>query len=390
MARRPRWIYLVALCVSLTALAEQPKEYATTARTGTYVVKPTYSDAQDFSEGLAAVQVGDAWGFIDTTGKLVIERFLNPKQGFNSRFSDGLCAVNFQPGGQDAKWGFIDRTGKVVINPQFDADRFHPPFFSEGLAAVFINGKWGYINTAGRIVIEPQFTEALWFANGLAAVRNNDWKWGYIDKTGKYAIQPTLSTAASFSNGLAWVQIDDEHDAYLDPSGKLIPGPPGVSLGPLTDGMAQVFFKKRPPKDAKGSSVASENEEDASFKYGFADKTGQVVIPPQFEPTFSNMLIGDFSEGLALVEFGSWRKGDHERHGQKGFIDKTGAIAIAPKYDDAWGFTEGLAAVKIGNMWGYIDKTGRQIVPTKFDDASSFSDGLARVRVGDKYGYIVR
>ena len=79
---------------------------------------------------------------------------------------------------QDGKWGYIDKTGKIVINPQFDS----ATSFSKGLARVVIGDKWGYIDKTGKIVINPQFDSAASFCDGLARVVIGD-KWGYIDKT---------------------------------------------------------------------------------------------------------------------------------------------------------------------------------------------------------------
>ena len=46
-----------------------------------------------------------------------------------------------------------------------------------------------------------------------------------------------------------------------------------------------------------------------------------------------------------------------------------------------------------GNM-GFIDKTGSFVINPEFDSAESFSDGLAAVRIGDyetgKWGFIAR
>ena len=54
---------------------------------------------------------------------------------------------------QNNKYGYIDKTGKIVIQPQFDeANAFY-----EGLASVEKNKKWGYIDKTGKIVIQPQF-----------------------------------------------------------------------------------------------------------------------------------------------------------------------------------------------------------------------------------------
>lgn len=49
------------------------------------------------------------------------------------------------------RFGYIDRSGKFVINPQFDL----AGDFEEGLAAVWLGDRQGYINKAGRYVWNP-------------------------------------------------------------------------------------------------------------------------------------------------------------------------------------------------------------------------------------------
>ena len=39
---------------------------------------------------------------------------------------------------------------------------------------------------------------------------------------------------------------------------------------------------------------------------------------------------------------------------------------IPLQYDDAYSFSEGLAAVKKDELWGYIDKNGNEILPFKY------------------------
>ena len=54
---------------------------------------------------------------------------------------------------QNGKWGFIDKTGKIVINPQFDeVDYFG---FIEGLCGVKIGDKRGFIDKTGKYVWNP-------------------------------------------------------------------------------------------------------------------------------------------------------------------------------------------------------------------------------------------
>ena len=61
---------------------------------------------------------------------------------------------------------------------------------------------------------------------------------------------------------------------------------------------------------------------------------------------------------------------------------------IRPQFDGAWSFSEGLAAVKMGDRYGFINKQGQYVANPQFDIASSFSEGLAAVKIGDRYGYI--
>jgi hypothetical protein len=77
----------------------------------------------------------------------------------------------------DGKWGFIDSSGSVVIEPQYDDAKS----FSIGLAAVSVDGMWGYINASGEYRLMPVFTDAKPFStDGIAAVEENG-IWNYIE-----------------------------------------------------------------------------------------------------------------------------------------------------------------------------------------------------------------
>jgi len=86
-------------------------------------------------------------------------------------------------------------------------------------------------------------------------------------------------------------------------------------------------------------------------------------------------------------------------NGKLGFIDKSGKEVIPPKYDAASDFSEGLAAVRIGDRntgkWGFIDKSGNEIAKIAFEFSSlgDVSEGLVRFSYGNtqetlKYGFI--
>ena len=63
-----------------------------------------------------------------------------------------------------------------------------------------------------------------------------------------------------------------------------------------------------------------------------------------------------------------------------GFIDKSGKMVIEPQFDGASDFSEGLAQVEKDGKWGFIDKSGKVVIEPQFDWVSDFSEGLAKVR----------
>lgn len=111
---------------------------------------------------------------------------------------------------------------------------------------------------------------------------------------------------------------------------------------------------------------------EVTYKYGYIDKTGQIVAEPQFDDA------PFFSEGLAVVSIGD----------KYGYIDTNGVMVISHNFDSTANFHEGLAAVLVANKWGYIDKAGKVVIEPVFKYAANFSEGLASVVIDKKYGYI--
>jgi hypothetical protein len=142
-------------------------------RTGNVVIKPQFTYADEFHEGLASVRLGDQAGYINEAGEMVIT--LPPNSG-GRRFSDGLAGVNY--GG---KQGYIDKTGKLVIEGKFTGSWD----FSDGMARVKLYDKFTFVDKSGKILTDPVFDDAHDFSGGLAWVRVGS-RWGYIDKQGRY------------------------------------------------------------------------------------------------------------------------------------------------------------------------------------------------------------
>jgi len=135
-------------------------------------------------------------------------------------------------------------------------------------------------------------------------------------------------------------------------------------------------------------------------KVGYIDKTGKVVIQPQFATVENKMVFKMFAQdgGGGLIE-PEFARTDRFVEGMEavrvteaehpwGYIDMSGHMVIRPQFDGAHSFSDGLAVVGMGKKYGYIDKKGQVVIEPKFDYALGFSDGLARVTIGEKYGFI--
>lgn len=151
-----------------------------------------------FSEGLGIIEVkGQKWGFIDSTGKVVIE----PQFDGTGYFSGGIAWARTREG----TIGFINKKGEWVIRPMFQSAKDFD--LESGLAMVKINAKWRYVNTKGEIFYFDETEKTYVFLNGLAIGKKNG-KVGFLNNKGEWAIPPTFDGARPFYNGYAAVELD--------------------------------------------------------------------------------------------------------------------------------------------------------------------------------------
>ena len=76
-----------------------------------------------------------------------------------------------------------------------------------------------------------------------------------------------------------------------------------------------------------------------------------------------------------------------KKYGKWGFINKNGEWIISSKFEEAFYFSEGLAAVEYFGNWGYIDRTGEWVIQPAYRDAKPFTEGLACVMKNNKLTY---
>jgi len=191
--------------------------------TGKLVIPPQFDAAGPFSEGLAPVKKDGAYGFIDRQGVVRI-----PFQYEQAKpFSGGLALVK-----KDGNFRYIDHNNQTVI----EAAHPFPHPFKEGLSLVREGDIFGYMDTSGTLIIPAQFEIAGDFSEGLALVQQHG-RFGFIDRRGRWAIAPRFIGAASFREGLAAVKTDSLW-GYIDRQGNIVIDPQFDRVWNFMNGLA--------------------------------------------------------------------------------------------------------------------------------------------------------
>ena len=223
-------------------------------------IKCQYKDASNFSEGLAAVCMRNEGVWTDGNYKHYTE------------------------------WGYIDKSGKLVIDAVYQT----AGDFFEGLARVRTADGVGYIDKAGNEVIPCQYKWGGYFKDGKTYVsdyKGNTW---LIDKTGEklklivegdYAVyvDDSLENDGELKNGILVqeeiVELPDgDHKhvrSYYDETGE-ISYETYLLKKDLSEGLAPLY-----DKEAK--------------KYGYVDENGVQIILPGFDKA------EPFEDGYAIV-----------------------------------------------------------------------------------------
>ncbi|HEX7316285.1 MAG TPA: WG repeat-containing protein [Pyrinomonadaceae bacterium] len=280
---------------------------------GEIVVPLKYEHADSFSEGLARVSLNGKYGFINKGGRPVVPlkfHTLLDEEGAPelppSKFVDGLAP--FSEGAEDTKYGFIDKTGKVVIEPTFD----EAESFSDGLALVGLKEDTtgmsfaekyrsiarggnlrGFIDRSGKTVIPIKYESAGSFSEELAGVCLGG-RCGFIDKAGHQVIPMKFEDISNFRKGLAGVQLNGKW-GFIDRTGKqVIPTRYDVVGPPLDCGLIYVGLND---------------------KFGFINREGKEVIPVKYAAIWFGSFIKDGFVGVTL----SGRKGFADVYGNEYF-----------------------------------------------------------------------
>ena len=259
--------------------------------------------------------------------------------------------------------GYIDRqTWLPLIPPRFE----RAMYFSEGLAAVRIDGRYGYIDRRGEMVIAPRFDLAGEFSQGLAEVIVGN-KAGVINRAGDLVVPPIFGRAVPFtrdvviaaegswrssSNAAGFETLNNLNYSGSDLYNVGLYRVGGSWIRPPNLARVRVFAL-----DGRGLIWAAERD-----LFGLLASDGRWVVEPQYD--FGAQL----ADGLAVVR---------KRIGavpHSGAVDETGALVVPLKrwslFFGKYGWLRAQEA-ESGGRQGFVNRNGDLVGGRWFDKVDS-------------------
>lgn len=279
---------------------------------------------------LYAVDKGDKYGYIDKTGKVIIDYQYDYAQHFSS---SGFAIVT-----KNEMKGVIDLTNKTLLPFEFESiktsdfedyffasrpgenqptelydlkgNKIDVPFasFSESsifkqseivndYTTIFVNGMYGVVSLADNKVLLPaEYEQLKLFNKGIIARKNK--AYFFIDYNGKTIFETDQYNLykPQISEGLIHA-VANNKSVLLNLRGEVVTSAEYTDLAKFSDKRAAFS--------------------DANYKQGYLDENGKVVISAQFTRARA------FQNGVASVQL--------ENNGLYGLIDKSGKWIVQPK-----------------------------------------------------------
>lgn len=385
-------LLLLALIIGCGAYAQNYHEYLSSAKShlesgnidkaiSCYnVYKSMTGKVNDEFEEKLNTEIANNWGGIQKTDN---EEYDYVGSGPSWEGNDCLQIVGLRN-----KYGFVDTTGKVVIPIKYDdvdggspKEKYTNNWSGDALMSVCINSKWGYINRNGKVVVpiiydkvdKRCYVPSDIFHPGITRV----WKEGFvggINHTGEFLLPIEYQEIENkYWSDLFFVKKDNKYGFFNAEYQLVIPFKYDFTSG----------FNGKEELCAVG----------INGKYGYIDKSGNEVIPLAYD------FAAPFSDGLAAVV----------KNNKLGYINHSGEIVIPLKYEVEYcsvqydnftkkcrkGISSGcdfgqyIAFVKsINGKWGIINRKGELLVDYKYDRITSRSSEGSTWAIGDDLVYV--
>ena len=320
---------------------------------GRYIIPAKYDRANPFLNRLASVTIGYDTHFIDPSGKIV---FSLPDRmrsfGFDER--DETAVIESRTGK-----GFIDRTGKIIVQPVYhdvrpfggDLSDENPSKDRSTTTVNFGDARSAIIDRTGKVIFGPRKTGIGILSDGIYKLGGPMEAAEYYDRNFKQIkdyqareYSPPVYDETKFDLVSVW---HESGFAEAQVPSKVGEGKWGILnrsiqwvVQPIYD---ELFFND-------DSDELSYIHGRRGQKWGFIDITGKEVIPFAFDRLLP------FVGNHAPAALGNrW-----------GLIDRSGKWKLQPKYDDVEELSDVAVAVQRGGLWGIMDYSGQWLIEPRF------------------------
>jgi hypothetical protein len=366
-----------------------------------WLAKPQFHAMEPLSDGLARVRVSGKIGFIDRSGRFVIDPVFDEAWAF----TPGLAST---PVRQGRSAGVIDRTGAWMF--RIDADGLQRAISSDkdGGAAFGWrfqrDDRWGLLDLDGHVLLEPKFDHPIQrCADGhFVALREGEQL--YFRSDGSPLLHPNGGILSAGCGSLSpYIMKAGDKFGLMDGDGRVIAPPAFEALNAVTKDVWNAklngkwgrigpdghwLFEAKFDDLSRGNSVIVAT---MNGKRGFLKADGSWLIEPRFDTvrpldSESAIVATDGTTGLIRVKDQSWtiapRPGAmceipygilSQRDGHRTIFSRSGEAWIAADVDRLGiNLETGLLPFLKDGKWGLMDTTGNVAIAPTYDEPVNF------------------
>lgn len=230
------------------------------------LTEPVFEATQVFSEGLAAVQTGGRWGFVDTSGQMAI-------------------AAQYDTAGWSPKWHGRFLHGTSWVSKDGTSYRINKLGQRTGSGPYEIDARLAFQHVSRTTGMDP--FDVHFRVNGMMTWFEEQGRWGILDEQESVFVKPAFARPARFRpfrDTLVWVWGDSAIGLWKKDGGWVLPPRfDFVRVSPAHT-WVNVGGHSRGYDPLSGYHVEGGD-------WGLVDSTGAIVIEP----------------GKESVEFGDWQ-----------------------------------------------------------------------------------
>ncbi len=329
---------------------------------GNFTIPPKYDELRDFSDGLAACNLGGKWGYIDPSGATsVAHQFLTC-----SDFRGGKALV------QDFKnqYFYIDKKGhKLFLCPGSECSSF-----VDGYAFFSKNDLWGVLSDNGFVRIQPQFMDIKSGYEGQFIVKLGQ-NYGLIDTNLQWILAPKFNEI-KLANEDKYVVKSEKEIEIVHKNGKTwLSGIQNCSVFLNAFCIVQQHKAFQIMNNKGKITYSTPNKLTSLGEQRFAEWVGSTAFIVNAdgnrltEMEYSGFLV--FSEGLIGVLRGeNWT-----------YISLDGKEIFQPALPLAWDCKERRIRYVSQNGYGFLNAEGIPGIEASYPEARDFNGGNARVAI---------